>query len=494
MNTSSKKNVLVNSALYTFGNLLLKVFSFFLIPLYTTYLLPEQYGILNLATSFTGVFSVIMSLGLQFAVIRFYTDFKDEKRLLQRMFGTIINSIIIFSFIIGLLLYLTEKYWIDIFFENIKFYPIVFLSILISGVTSLYTVYQDSLKGMQQSKKSVTLTYIFFFLLLGANLITVVRLKMGAIGILFSIFIVTFLMIVVMIVDLKRQRLLCICIDKGILKAMLKYSLPIVPHSMSYTITGFITRIIINTKLALSSLGLYSLAFQFGNISDVALNSVQSAFQPWFFEKLKNRPLESKRIEYEIRDTSYLLMWLYGLMYIIIASFSKEAVNLMAAPSYHSAWIYVPAMVSVIAIKSPLYFYNNFLFYNKNKTKFIFATTFTGCVINVIMTLLLIPTFGIFGPIIADAISFVIRTLIVYPIISKEAKEIYSFVRLTILSIIPIVFIGIACLPTYLKAFNNPWIELLYKTGILFIYSLFIFFIYKNRLIPYLKRLRIKIK
>lgn len=494
MTSVGKKGVLINSALYTFGNLLLKVFSFFLIPLYTTYLAPEQYGILNLATSFTTVFSVIMSLGLQSAVIRFYVDYKEDKYLLPRMFGTIISTILLFSALISIALFLTKKYWMHILFEDIKFYPIVFLAILISIVTSLYTVYQDSLKGMQQSKKSVTLTYIFFFLLLGANLITVVNLKMGAAGILASTFLVNFIMVIVMIIDLKNHGLLYFCIDKNILKAMLKYSLPIVPHSMSYTLTNFITRIIINTKMSLSSLGLYTLALQFGTVSDVALNSVQSAFQPWFFGKLKDRKKDAKRTDEEIRDVSYLLMWLYGLMYIVIASFSKEAVYLMAAPSYHTAWIYVPAMIAVISIKGPLYFYNNFLFYNKEKSIFIFVTTFTGCVVSIILTLLLIPKFGIFGPILANAASIIIRFVISIPIVYIQAKEIYSFLKLTSLSLIPIFFIGMALLPSYFNLIETLWPDIVYKIGIISIYVLLLSFIYKKRLVSHLTQLKVKIK
>ena len=46
---SNKTSVFRNSILYTLGNLLLKAFSFFLIPLYTAYLSTEEYGIINLA-------------------------------------------------------------------------------------------------------------------------------------------------------------------------------------------------------------------------------------------------------------------------------------------------------------------------------------------------------------------------------------------------------------------------------------------------------------
>ena len=119
-----------------------------------------------------------------------------------------------------------------------------------------------------------------------------------------------------MIIDLLRRELFVPCIDGNLLKNLLKYSLPIVPHTMSYNITTLVSKIIINGKMSASSLGIYSLASQFGSVSDIALNSVQFAFQPWMFGRLNE---SNKGTSFaDITKISYLLMWLYGLMYIII--------------------------------------------------------------------------------------------------------------------------------------------------------------------------------
>lgn len=484
------KTVLFNSALYTFGNLLLKVFSFFLIPLYTTYLIPKEYGILNLANSFTAVLCVIMTLGLQTAVIRFYTDFKNEKIKLARMFGSVIISVSTFSLVFSTILYLTKRFWMPWFFDDVDFFPVVLLSIIISFVTALYTIYQDSLKGMNEGKRSMTMTYIFFFMLLSANLITVVRLRMGATGILLSTMIVNAIMVIVMLVDLRKRHMLVFCVDGKILKEMLKYSLPLVPHSMSYTISNFITRIIINTKMSLSSLGIYSLASQFGGVADIALNSVQSAFQPWIFSKLKDYYItNSVAIANEIKQTSYLLMWLSGLMYLIISAFSEEAVNLLAADDYHSAWIYIPAMVAAVTIKSPLYFYNNFLYFDKDKTSVVFISTLIGSIINILVTWWLVPMYGIYGSIAGDIANMIVRLTIIIPITYNLAKGIYSFINMTILSFIPIVFLSVAVIPSYFQIHIELWYNLGYKTLIIAVYICLILYLYKNKIFPNLKNL-----
>lgn len=480
-------SVLVNSVLYTFGNMLLKVFSFFLIPLYTTYLQPDQYGILNLSAGFTAVVSCITMMGLQYAVIRFYADFKDDVNKVARMFGTVNCSILLVGTILSVVLYLFKDYWEPLFFKDIDFYPVIFLSILISFVSSLYTVYQDSLKGMQQAKKSVLLTYVFFFMLLGANLLTVVGLRMGAAGILWATLFVNVVMAIVMFIDLKKHGLFTFCIDRVMLKDMLRYSLPIVPHTMSYNISTFVTRVIINNKMSVSSLGLFSFASQFGGVSDIALNSVQSAFQPWMFERLNSRSGEGANMLLDVTKTSYLLMWIYGFIYIVIGSFSQEAILLMASPHYSSAWVYVPVMVFAVALKGPLYFYNNFLYYDKSKTYFIFVTTVVSSIINIAFTWLLVPVYGIFGSIIADIIALAVRLFIVIPVVYIQAKKVYSFTKLEALSLIPMFFMLLALFPSYLQITLSMGMIILYKMGIIMLYVGVVYFIYKKEIRLYLK-------
>lgn len=481
---NQKKDVLKNSLFYTFGNLLLKAFSFFLIPLYTSYLSPEQYGILNLSNSFSSVISMILMMGLQYSVIRFFADYKDDKIKVAKMFGSVICFITSLGIILSCILILSKNYWSIYVFDNISFYPIVLLSILISLVQGLYTVYQDILKGMQNAKRSILLTYLFFFLLLGSNIYTVVFMRLGASGILYSTLVVNTIMIVLMFYDLMKRQLFIFTIDKHILFELLKYSIPLVPHTMAYTVSNYATRLVISSKMSLSMLGVYSLSSQFGNLGDIILNSIQSAFQPWIYNRLNDK--DEKKIN-DIANTSYMLMWIYGLFFIIVGVFSQEAIILMADDNYIESWVYVPAIVMSIAIKSPLYFYNNFLYYDKNKTKFLFYITVLSSIICIVFTLFLVPIYGIIGAILASIISLIIRLVLILSIIYKEAKQYYSIIKLHVLFIIPMIFMGIALIPSYYLYYSTISItNILYKLLICSVYILFMYIVYKetiNRII-----------
>lgn len=469
---SDSKKLIKNSALYTLGNILLKAFSFLLIPLYTSYLTTEDYGITNLVSSFTALLSCIITLSLQNAVIRFYSDVKENNDKVSRIYGTVVTFVFIFGTVLSLLLIATHSIWTNIFFKNIPFIPIVLLSIIISIVSGLYTIYQDILKGMQDAKRSVVLSFVFFFLLLFFNILAVVVLDLGALGMVWSTMIVNAVMSFYMIIDLKKRSLFAFCLDRKLLKELLNYSLPLVPHSLSYNITFSATRVLINSKLSLSVLGLFSLASQFGYMSDIILNSFQSAFQPWMYDMMGYNNDASRD---RIRKATYSLMWIMGLIYILVGSFSQEAIYIMADKEYWAAWKFVPVLVVSVALKAPLYFYTNFLYYDKSKTRYVFIATLVACVLNISLTWLLIPYYGVYGSIIADIISMIIRVIIVVYIARKISEGIYSFVKLGLLSIVPVLFLTAAMLPSYLYFGEKLSITMiLYKMFIILLYIILI--------------------
>lgn len=479
---ADKKAVLTNSIFYTFGNILLKVFSFLLIPLYTAFLVPEQYGELNLATGFINVASCVVMGGLQYSVIRFYADIRENKTKVAHMLGTVICFMFLAGVTLATLFILSQKLWVKLLFEDIEFFPIVLLAILISLVSGIYDVYQASLKGMQRAKKSVTLSYIFFFLLLGANIITVVILRMGTAGILVSTLLINLIMVAIMSIDLRRCGLLWIGIDVSMLNELLKYSLPMLPHSLSFNISSFVTRIVINSKLSTATLGLFSLATQFGYIADMVCNSVQSAFQPWMFGKLKEAEQGSMIYRNEIRSLTYQLMWVYGLIYLLIGAFSMEAIRIMANDSYFCAWQYVPALIMAIAIKSPLYFYSNFLYYDKKKISYVFPTTLVGCIIVIALNFLLVPPIGIYGSVVADIIALLVRTTVIVFIVKNDAGEVYSLLRMALYTFIPVAWMCVSVVPSYMGLFHSQWTEVIYKTICVVSYCIMVIYIYRDAL------------
>jgi O-antigen/teichoic acid export membrane protein len=73
------KKLFKQSGIYAFGDILSKGVGFLLLPLYTAFLTPEDYGIISLATVVASIFGIIATGGLNGAVLKFYYNFDDKE-------------------------------------------------------------------------------------------------------------------------------------------------------------------------------------------------------------------------------------------------------------------------------------------------------------------------------------------------------------------------------------------------------------------------------
>ena len=413
MECNSIKNVASNSIIYTASGILMKCFSFFLLPLYTAYLTTNDYGIVNIARNFLIPMSFIVSFSLFSAVSRFYVILQDNVENLRRFYGSV--SILVFlSGIFWSAIFTVKRNWIiEYVFTGIDYYPIVFLCLLSLIFESQYNIYIQILKSQQRAKKASVVSIAYFLLTVFLNIFFVVILKNGASGVLLATLISNVVFFIYFIFDMLKDNQIEFVLDLKLLKDALSYSIPIMPHNLSTHIAMLVSSVLIGSKTSFSMLGIYAVAIQFGNIADTIQGYVDSAYGPWLYQQLKTKDKSYKEI---IAKATDLLVSGIGLSFIGISLFAHDYIVLFLNKSYVDAWIYVPLLVTVFSIKTVYYFYVEVLFYYRQAARFLFIATLSGSIINILLSCIIIPKYGILGAIISNAVSMVIRVLIVIKI------------------------------------------------------------------------------
>ncbi|WP_418792202.1 oligosaccharide flippase family protein [Phosphitispora sp. TUW77] len=470
---TKKSKVLVNSFFYTFSALLVKAISLLILPVYTFFLTPEDYGIINLVSSFTGVATFIVAFSIYSAVIRFYADYKDDREKLKRFYGTVI----IFTFISGTIFIslgmIFKSTLISWFFEGISFYPDVLIVLLTLNFVSLHSIHQSILQGMQQGKKLTIINLVVFGIQVCLNLLLIAFFKLGASGVLLATFIINITYVLYMLIDLKKNNLVKYCIDMTLLGETLKYSVPLIPHNLSTNIASFASRVFMNYSGSLSLVGLYSVAFQFGALIDTVQTSVNKAFQPWFYNIMNCQGKENKT---DVVSFSRFLLIVYSLMYMGIGLFSQEVIILMTNDRYTMAWTIIPILVVAFSVKSIYYFYVNVLFYHKDAARKIFIATIIGSFADIVFAYKLVPKYGMYGA----AVAFLLAKTIIVSIIvfmSKRYDDIGYKVSSMLRIIIPgLLFMGGGLYFSYTKYITEIcWMNLFYKIAIVCVYMIFIY-------------------
>jgi O-antigen/teichoic acid export membrane protein len=477
---SSAGRVVVNSVIYTFSGLLLKCFSFFLLPLYTAYLTTKDYGITSIANSFISTMSFVVTFSLFSAVMRFYVDLKDSPEKLKRFYGTIS----LFSFLSGcvffILFTLFRRQLSAYVFSGIDYYPVILVCLFSLIFSCQHTIFDNILRSQQLALKSSILSICFFLVTLILNLIFVVSFKMGALGSLLSMLLAYTIYTVYFVVFMIKKRLIYYCLDLELLKEALKYSVPIMPHNLSTQIALLISRVLISGTTSLESLGIYSVASQFGNIADTIQGYVDQAYGPWLYEKLHEKENGFKK---SIRETARMLCAVIGLFFIGIALYSQDYILLFVHSAYVDAWKYVSFIVLVFAVKTMYYFYVEILFYYKKASKYLFTATLTSSLINVILSYILICSMGVYGSILADGLSMFIRVLIIV-VISRRYDDIGLCVRDFLINFFIIaVFMGVGLILSVYKYRDKfSLLNFGYKSVVILLYLVLIIVMNKNQI------------
>lgn len=479
MNDSSSKTIVKNSVIYTASGLLLKCFSFFLLPLYTAYLTTSDYGITSIVNSFISTMSFIVALSVFAAVTRFYVEYRDEPNSLKRFYG----SVIVFTYISGCIwfgiMFFFRKQLSSKVFSGEPFWPIICISIISLVFNCQTTIYNNILMGQQKAGKVSIINLAYFFASFLFNLLFVVVLKYGAIGVILSTAIVNFLYTVFFTIDLLRTNSIVFCIDCKILKEVLKYSIPLIPHNLSTSIALLISKILIGESGTLSAVGVYTVATQFANVADTVQGYVNTAYGPWLFEKLHDKKEGYKD---DIRKVVCLLTSVIGLFFVALTLFSHDCV-LVLNRAYVDAWTYIPFIVFVYTLKTAYYFYVSILFYHKKASRLLFIATLSGSIVNIVLSYIIIPVWGVYGSIVADGLSTLIRTLIVI-IISYRYEDIGLRIRDFIINLaIVTFFIAIGLVPSfvYFKDTFNVY-NLFYKCLVLFVFIAIIAIRYRRQI------------
>ena len=462
----STSNLLKNSGIYTVVSVLQGAIMFFLLPLYTAYLTPDDFGALNVIISISSLLSVFFLLSLNGAASRFHYIHLDDERQIKKIWGTICTFVIINSVFSGAVFIILHRYLIDPFAKGIDFYPFLFLGIIHTILSPLYMFFQSYLQTKQDGVKYGINAMLNFLLNIGLIIFFVVGLKMGVAGILWANIITSAVFFVYVLITFVPK--IRIGFDQKILNPALKYSLPLVPHSLSAWMTAMIDRIFVNNMTGRAETGLYSVGYQFGNILNVLTTAVNKAYVPWFFEKEKRNEMQ------QIVKVAELLTIAYCFIALGISLYANDVLKIMVSDDFQSAWRFIPFISFASLFRGLYYFYVNILFLKQ--TKWIPLITFASAIVGLALNFLLIPLIGSIGASISCLISLFISSILALLFSMRTEKIRFQNFRMYLYSFL---FLSVSLIIFLPVSINSPSF-FLFKTGCFLLLLTIFALIYKK--------------
>ena len=464
---SSKSRLLKNSGLYSVIQILQKCIGFFLLPVYTLFMPTEEKGLSDVVLTTVAFFSIFYTFAITSSVLRFYSDYKEDEKKLKDFWGTCTVFVLINGIIMTVLLIIARNFTLMPMTDwKVEFYPYLIVGLISITLNPVYSIFQSTLQAKEESKKYALNNLFYFLCNFLLNILFVVGFKLGGLGILLALAITDlFAFIYTVIVFFPN---ITLRINIKYLKEALKYSLPLLPHTLSGSIIAAVDKLFLNKFIGLGVTGIYSIASQFGNIISVVTTAVNQAYVPWFFNKMRDK----KKNEKEIVNIAESLTMAYGFLAMVMSFFVPEIFKIFLDHKYLEGWKIIPTLVFAYVFNGIYYFFVNPLFYSKKGVKYIAIGTFTAAILNSVFNIVFIPIWGSIGAALASLMANIIACLLIY-FISKKLEPL-KFNVIKMFSIVA-VFYGLALCTFVFERFSMPiafLIKLTITIGIIVIYAL----------------------
>lgn len=413
------KELMKKTFIFGIGSISVKLISFLLLPLYTSYLTPYEYGQIEIIMSTVSILVPIFTFGISIGILKFTIKNINQKDYVFGSLTVIWFLSLIFSFMFIYFIKILDPV------NSYKYYFVIILSL-----TSLELLLSQYIKGNNYIKifaiSGVLKSLIFSI----ANIVYLSIFNIGTTGYLNSLIIsISSSIIIYLIIILFRMKT-SIKINKNILISIVIFSIPFVPNSISWWINNASDRFLILHFIGETAAGIYSVSYKIPIILIAIITIFNNA---WQLVGLKNNITSD--------ETSKIFkVYLFSLtiLSILLINLSPIYSKLLFLNDFYIAWKNIPLLVSAM-IFGAISNFSDVMIIKNNKTNKIFIPTFFGALLNIFLNIILIPKFGIIGAAIATFASYLsifIVKVIIYERILFFKKHDYFLISISFIILI----------------------------------------------------------
>ncbi len=415
MVTDSGRKILSHGKIYLAGNILRRSVSFIMLPIYTRFLTPSDYGTIELLSMTLDFVAIILGLRIGEAIFRYYTDY-ETKNDKNEVISTALWLVAIVNTVGVLLLVVGVKPISIMVFGNagqVRNLLLFSLTLLMQGFIGIPMTY---IRAQQRPWLFVIFSTIKLALQLGLNILFVVYMKLHVEGVIYSAIISSLFM--GGLLGFYTLNNCGIRFSRQKARRLISFSLPMIATGLIAFYITFGDRYFLRVYGGgLNEVGVYSLGYKFGFL--LMFLAVTPFASIWDSEKYNIAKKETAKEEFQqifiIYSTVVILICMCISLYI------KDLLHLMSAPAFWDAAQIVPIVLGAYLANALSQYVNLGILLRHKTIEITYGTLIAASVIS-IGYFLLIPRYGGMGAALATLLAFASRTIWVY----WRAKRLYD--------------------------------------------------------------------
>jgi len=412
------RRLATTGAAYTAASIVSKLIAVALLPLYTRYLTPADYGAAEVLFAAVVTASIIVRFGLIEAILRFYyKDDEDPGQVVAGSFAGLFWLSTLGAFVLLPFAGPLSEALLDQSDPGL-------VRIAIGGLWVL-TMWEFMLTlfRLEERARAYFLTTILNVIAaIALTVVLVVGLEEGARGLLVGSYAAGGAFVLVLIA--LQWRRLSLRFDRGLMRRLFRFGLPTMPAEVSLYLLNFVDRLIIVRSLGLAEAGLYSLGVKFAQAVNVLVRGFQLAWPPLAYSIREDE--EARRV-YATVVTLFVAgcAWVVAGMWLL----SRWIVRALADPKFFDSYEVI-GLISTAVTLYALYLVLVVILGRTGRTEFNLPAAISALVANVVLNLILVPPLGIVGAGLALVASYVVVLGLMYAFTQRLFPVPYEWGRL----------------------------------------------------------------
>ena len=353
-------SLIKNSMIFMIGNFSSKVLIFFLLPLYTHYLDPAEYGQVDIYINVLSILYCVVSLQSIEVVYRFIQDAKDE----ESKTAVITNSFVI-AFV-GILIYSVGMLVFGLFTH----FEYTYIFIVYTACNILAQFCQQCIRGMNRSLLYSITGVLSTLIQIICNIVFIVLCHMGAVSLLWAHALTYFFICIIILFRCNLFKYFHFSAVKwNIIKEQLKYSIPLMPNALCLWGLSSLGRYLLLFFYTTTEVGVLAFATKFSQLLGMVNSIFFMAWQQSLISEFHSKDRDgfassifNKFLQLQFCAIAVMLPCIKFLIFTIMGE------------AYREAWQYIPIFFVGIMFNA----YANFVsmgFYGAKKTNTVFLAS-----------------------------------------------------------------------------------------------------------------------
>lgn len=425
----TNKDLFKNTGIIAIGQISTKIVNFLLLPLYTALLTTEEYGIVDLLTTYSMFIAVVIGLQMHQAIFRFLVTNRDNDERIRTITSTIVTAT-------GAILILYTALFVliqPIITLDFKWYLLIYVIISLSLQTA-----SGIARGLGKNSIYAMGNFLSAFVMIVLNVILIAILRYGVMALLFSHIVGPFVGTLYIVFRTKIWKYYRIReTNKNELKTILNYAVPLVPNELSWTVIHTSDRMIISMFLSVAVNGLIAVAAKISTI----YTTIFSIFNTSWTEQVVLHYKDEGGPEYVCKMFDRMVTFFASMAIGIIACI-PFVFSLLINRSFGEAYGLIPWYMiavffnAVIGMIAAIYLI-------ENETKQVAFSTMVAAGINVAVDLLLVKSKGMYAAPISSICGYLtVSFWRLWDINKRHCKISMSLKKVVILVIVMCMTLG----------------------------------------------------